>query len=129
VSLELTLDTSSATGVRNNLVGACDGRFEIDATLAIVTADGALDESMPLVLTTWSGSSRVSAIVDLSDYDFAGTFELAPGWTQHEMRLVLSWDRDMQVLGMLTLGDDDLPQGQEDPEANSGVYALISAND
>jgi hypothetical protein len=121
VTLEITLDTSSAAGVRSSLT--CDGELEIDATLSIVTTDGALDETIPIVLTAGAGSSHVSAIVDLTDYDFAGTLELSPAWTHHEMRLLVSWDRDKRMIGVMQTVN--VLDAQVDPDANSGFYAVI----
>jgi hypothetical protein len=124
VTLELTLDTSSAAGVRNGLT--CEGELEIDATLSIITTDGALDESIPIVLKTGAGSNLVSATVDLTDYDFAGTLELSPAWTNHEMRLSLSWGRDKRMIGVMQTGG--ALEAQSDPDANSGFYAVIFAS-
>lgn len=125
-TFEITLDTNSVAGIQNNPVGACDGRLEIDATLSIVTADGALDESIPLVLMTGPGSNRVSAIVDLTDYDFAGTLELTPSWTKHEMLLYLFWDLNMEMTGMMTTGNALEGQGPGNPDAKP--YAVIFGN-
>jgi hypothetical protein len=126
VTLELTLDPSSATGVRDRLVGACDGRLEIDATLSIVTDDGALDESIPLVLAAEPGSNHVNARVDLTGYDFVGTLELNPGWVTHELLLGLSWDRHGGMTGVIRTGD---ALDTQDPDVKSGIYAMIVAND
>jgi hypothetical protein len=117
MTLEVTLDRDSAAGVGDKL-GTCDGRFEIDGTLTIVTADGALDESIPIVLVGSGGLNSVSARVDLTGYDFAGTLELGPAWAGSEMQLVLIWDDGGEgLLGMI----------QSNPEGPSDLYAVIKA--
>jgi hypothetical protein len=126
VSLELTFDTNSVAGIRNGLT--CDGELEMDATMTIATADGSLDESIPLVLMAQPGSKHLTAIVDLTSYDFAGTLELTPGWTKHEMLLSLSWDGDGRLMGAMQTGDALDTQALQDPDTKSGVYALISAS-
>jgi hypothetical protein len=93
--------------------------------MTIATADGSLDESIPLVLTAQPGSKHVIAMVDLTDHEFAGTLELTPGWTKHEMLLLLSWDRDGRLTGAMQTGAALDTQAIEDPDTRSGPYAVI----
>lgn len=123
VSLALTLDTESVTGGNDD--STCDGELEIDATITIATADGGLDETFPIVLKAGAGFSHVSAVVDLTGYDFAGSLELSPKWTEHETLLILSWKRDGEFLGAMQTGD---PIGEPNPQAMHGPYAVISAS-
>lgn len=117
VTLQLTLDKSSAAGLPNRPTGPCDGELTIDATITITTADGELDESIPIVLSTLPGAKHVTASVDLTGYDFAGTHEPEPGWATQEMLLWLSWERgETRLTGAIQASD-------------AGLYATISVND
>jgi hypothetical protein len=125
VTYEVTLDTSSVTGISDRPLGACGGELEIDATLSIVTADGALDESFPVVIVAGQGSNSVSTLVDLTGYEFAGTLELSAGWTKYEMRLGLFWDTHT-MMGVMQTGDALDAQAPQDPDAKRGFYAVLS---
>lgn len=74
------------------------------------------------------GSGQVSATVYLRDHDFAGTLELSSGWTTENMGLFLSWNSEKSMIGVMQTNAELEAQMPADPDAKSGIYAVIVAN-
>jgi hypothetical protein len=133
-SLSTTLHTDSAIAVDLEHVGdgrlACSDTIEVQATLTLVSEDGAFDEQLEISLSATDGTlaNEVIGEVDLSDYAWSGTFDWDPESATGQLYLSLAWTNDapQTVRGRLIWNDVKAEELDGNMVTNTGSGRVLA---
>lgn len=124
-TLEITVAGDSATaGDLDPDRGACRMRMTTDATLTIFTADGLLDESIPIEIEVDRNGRTVNGLADLTDHGFVGALDLGPKWGGSILTLTVTYTDGSLDVGAI-LGRRRVDPDLGEIVGDNGVFALI----
>lgn len=122
-TVEVVLDRATAGADDANSSIGCDQRYTIDATLLITSADGLLDESIPIAFAGDPATGGTIGFADLSNYSFSGALDLGPQPPGGRRMLHISFTGDSLQTAFLIADDGLNPDGED---SVGGLVAIFN---